>query len=1270
MIKILLNLYHWFENHIKIYWLILVTVFAASVLGAAQISLDENITDFFNSGDEKNRAVFDNIKAKDKIIVMVSGDDPDAMIEAADAFVGELRPLYDEELIESITAGVDDGAVGKCTSFIYEYLPIFLEEGDYDRLEQGIGGIGERVKTIYSLVTSPSGMVIGDVLMKDPLNIGTPVLQQFEKLNPSLEYEIYSDRLFTNDMATMLMFIEPSQGMGNTGANDRLVSALEEAESLAETEGVSIDCIGGPIVAVYNARQIKRDTALTLSLAMAFILLVIFMSFRNRRSVPLIILPPLFGAVFSMAVVWLIQGSVSAIALGAGTVVLGIALSYSIHVIAHLNHASSTEEVISDLAMPLTIGSLTTIGAFASLIFTSSPLLRDMGLFSVFALIGTTVFCLVFLPHFIRNFRKTEPGRLLRAIEKWNGYSYEKNKYVLMLIAVLFVVSLFFYRDVEFNDDMSNINYMPEHIVEAEEYSRGFLEGSNSAIFIVTGADDLSELTRSYAGLEEALAELADERKIEDYATISNFVISPQEQAERIGRWNEFWEVHGNQVLAELEAEAVRTGFRSGAFRGFEEILNKEYKPCTYSSDEAGDIPGISEWLNTDGDLLTMMTSIHVPEENKEHVYAELSSLDNVSVIDRGYFSSRMVQDTSDDFNYILLISSVIVFLALLISYGRFELALLAFLPMCVSWVMILGMMALLGIKFNIINIILATFIFGIGDDFSIFIMDGLLQEYRDGRKILSAHKSAIFFSAFTILVSMGVLIFAQHPALKSIAVISVLGIAIVVLVSYTVQPFLFKLLVTSPTKKGGCPYTILTILNTLYSFVYFLLGCIVAQIWMLILFILPIRKKAKKTSFHYLVYGITRFFLNTMITVRTRRVNPHGETYDRPAVIIANHQSFIDILVMLSTTPKLIMVTKDWVWNSPFFGWIVRYADFYNVSDGYEVFAERVKDRVAEGYSIAIFPEGTRSADCSVQRFHKGAFYLAEKLEMDILPMVLYGTGQMSSKRQGFYIKTGWVVAKTMERVRYGDASFGATYQEQTKNFRKYFIEQYRAANDEYGRTSNPYFFFSLMKNYVYKGPVLEWYVRIKTRIDGKYDFWDRLIARDAVITDVGCGYGQMDFMLGLLAPERRIYGIDYDKDKMDLARNCFLCKSNVSFECGDMRTMEFRQSDVFLFNDSLHYIDWESQKAVLRKALDKLNDNGAIIVRDGDASAGEDHKKIVKTEVWSTRILKFNRTSQELSFATAAGMREFAEENGLKIKTVRCDKDSSETLFYFTKP
>ena len=157
---------------------------------------------------------------------------------------------------------------------------------------------------------------------------------------------------------------------------------------------------------------------------------------------------------------------------------------------------------------------------------------------------------------------------------------------------------------------------------------------------------------------------------------------------------------------------------------------------------------------------------------------------------------------------------------------------------------------------------------------------------------------------------------------------------------------------------------------------------------------------------------------------------------------------------------------------------------------------------------------------------------------------------------------------------------------------------------------------------------------------------------------------------MLGLLSPERKILGIDYDEGKIELANNSFLRKkTNTNFKCADMTTVEIPMSDAILFNDSLHYVNADAQKDILSRAAQSLNEGGMIVVRDGDISQTEKHEKIKSTEKWATEIIKFNKTTVDLTFVSADWMRSFAETNGLEIKIRKCDKDSSETLYILTK-
>ncbi|MCD8072911.1 MAG: 1-acyl-sn-glycerol-3-phosphate acyltransferase, partial [Alistipes sp.] len=336
-----------------------------------------------------------------------------------------------------------------------------------------------------------------------------------------------------------------------------------------------------------------------------------------------------------------------------------------------------------------------------------------------------------------------------------------------------------------------------------------------------------------------------------------------------------------------------------------------------------------------------------------------------------------------------------------------------------------------------------------------------------------------------TIVVGIGDLNLAKHPALRSISAISLLGMVAVVLVSFTVQPVIFRLFISGRAKNGGFPFTLLSLLNTLYCFLYFVTGCFFLQIYIVLLCLIPVGNKRRKYLFHRAIRFMTWLFLRTMFTTKRIHVNPCGETFEKPSVVIANHQSFIDILVLLSLYPKLVMVTNQWVWHSPFFGRVVRYAGFSSTKEGYERLTEELRPMVEDGYSVIVFPEGTRSPDNRIRRFHKGAFTLSRELGLDILPIVLYGNGLVSSKRQPFYIKKGFLVSEVLPRITLDDPSYGTTDRERTKNIAAYFRMEYARVYDRYNRTDNPYFYDALIKNYTYKGPVLEWYMRIKVRLE-----------------------------------------------------------------------------------------------------------------------------------------------------------------------------------------
>lgn len=1284
MTQFFIGLYDYFERHKILFYLSLISCVLLMGFFALQVRFEENITQFFpDTKDSQNTIkVFDNLKIKDKIIIMLSSADtchrvePDSLIEAAGRLQQTLTEKAGGTLIKGIFAQVDQSLIGGATDFVYEHLPLFLTDTDYQRFDSLLTekGIQAIMQKNYTNLLSPAGIALRSYILRDPLGLGSEALKHLQDFQLEANYEIYDEHIFSKDGSTLLMFITPVFSTGSTGKNDELIKILEEELQHVQGESPTIraEYFGGPSVGVYNARQIKKDTILTSSLALLIIIVFISLVFKRKRSIPLIITPVLFGGLFALFLIFFIKGSISAIAVGAGSAVMGIALSYSIHMLAHQNHVSTVQQLIKEIAYPLTVGSFTTIGAFMGLIFTSSDLLRDFGLFASLALVGTTLFCLIYLPHFLKGQADVKQGRVLRIIEKINAYSYEKNKWLVGGILLITIICLFTSQKVGFNNDMMSLNYEPQHLKQSEEKLMQLFDSDEKTVLFVSVGKDMNQATETYAITNQKLSTLKDQGLIKDYASASQFLISPQEQQLRLKRWKDYWtDEKQQQIRKQLETAATEYLFRPGSFDPFYQWLNQPFGEYHYTAQE-DDLSGklLNEW-QTSADSITMLISqIRISDQNKETVYQNFSKAQDVVIFDRSYFANKWVSAINDDFYLILYISSFLIFFALWFSYGRIELTLMSFLPMLVSWVIILGLMGILGIEFNIINIILSTFIFGIGDDFSIFIMDGLQNKYRTGQKVLNSHKTAIFFSAFTTVVGMGALVFAKHPALQSISLISILGMIAVVLVAYTIQPLIFRFFIAGPASKGLPPYTLIGLIRTVLLFLLFFIGCIFLRVLIAVLYLVPVRKSSKQRLVCRLIQITCKGILLLATAVKKEHINKANERFQHPAIIIANHQSFIDILVLLSLSSKILMVTNHWVWHSPFFGAIIRYVDFYYIGEGYEQYMERMRKKVKEGYSIAIFPEGTRTYNGKMKRFHKGAFYLAETLQLDILPILLYGNNKIIAKAQPFNIRKGIIYTEILPRIPADDLSFGTTYQERTKRISAYMKEGYARICREKNTTDNPAFYEALIQNYIYKGPVVEWYIRIKVKMERNYRLFNRLIPAQGQITDIGCGFGPLCYMLSMLSEDRDILGIDYDEDKIALAQHGWLRNEHLQFRHGNALEYPLPESDVFILNDMLHYMSYEHQRTLLLKCADRLRSQGMIIIRDGNSANTSKHRLTRFTELLSTRIFNFNRTTGELHFTTETQLREIAVTCGMNVEIIPNDKYTSNTIYIFRKP
>lgn len=816
MTELAIRLYRNLKKNRSLFFTLLIASSLLFIFLGSKVEYEEDISKLLPATDESKSAgfAFNNLKVKDKIFLEFllkdsleySQDSYYTLGEAADAFADSLL-LQDTatNYIADLTWQLDEYVLQDALGFLFENVPQFIEPDLYTPLDSILNAeyagrvMGENVE----LLNSAQGMFYYDIIRNDPLAIRNIFMQQNQDIAGMMggSYKVVEGHFYTPDTTVALAFLSPNFKAFDSQQGTYLVEMLEGVIAKFGQDYPQVEVLfhGAPVQSVFNSRQIKKDLATTLGFSLILICLIIWYCFRNKSTLLVLLLPVLYGAFFALSGIYLIKGSMSLMALGIGAIVLGVALSYCLHVLTHYKYVSDPETVIREQVKPVIMGSLTTIGAFMGLLFTKSELLSDFGLFASLAMVGTTAFSLIFLPHFFTPERNRINRKAFDFIEKINTYPYEKKRWLVALVALIFAGSFITGGNVAFDSNLKNIGYNnPDVLRSGEILAKKTMPGLESKYFAVLSKNLDSALTYNIA-LDKKCRELADSGLIKKYSNSAMLLIPSYMAEERIELWREFWNperVAHTQKL--LKTSGREEGFKEAMFDPFMELIqgNFEYNSII----DAGIVPdGLMANLveYTDSTYLVFTSAQTLPEDMLKVSNTLVKETEDVPgsaiiVADPFFYTQNMVELLNNDFNVVLGISSLFVFIVLLIAFRNIIIAVIAFLPMGMSWYIVLGVMGALGLQFNLINIVISTFIFGIGVDYSIFVMDGLLG--KGNPKLLTYHKTAIFFSAVLLIISIASLMFATHPAISSIGLSTLIGMASTIMITYIVEPFLFNL--------------------------------------------------------------------------------------------------------------------------------------------------------------------------------------------------------------------------------------------------------------------------------------------------------------------------------------------------------------------------------------------------------------------------------------------------------------------------------------------
>ncbi len=148
-------------------------------------------------------------------------------------------------------------------------------------------------------------------------------------------------------------------------------------------------------------------------------------------------------------------------------------------------------------------------------------------------------------------------------------------------------------------------------------------------------------------------------------------------------------------------------------------------------------------------------------------------------------------------------------------------------------------------------------------------------------------------------------------------------------------------------------------------------------------------------------------------------------EKIPSPCIFVANHTSFFDMyFVGIQPCWNVCFVVRDWPFRIPFYRPFMKMAKYIRIgTDSLDKVVKKSKEIFKNDASVFFFPEGTRSTDGSLTRFHSGAFYVSLETGVPIIPLCIAGTHQLLPKGK-------WLLKQAKVEVRLLPPVYPDTYQ------------------------------------------------------------------------------------------------------------------------------------------------------------------------------------------------------------------------------------------------
>lgn len=778
-------LYNLFACRRVLLYVITFAFIIAAALILRNIRMNEDIAPLLPDGQNeaaKDFALLQKAPFADKVLINLEAGPSTGkkdLIDAADRLTGAMSEPY----FTGAASGPTLSSNEVIPLWLINTLPNTFTDADQTAVRKVLTpeAVQSRLKDLYSQLISPEGSMLKPLLQADPLDMKSLVLEKLMRVNVIPDMRLFNNHFISTDGKNTLIIARTPVKITDSKGSMELLEHLRALIQKIIPSGIKASVLSAHAYTTANAEAIKGNLIIILGSSSMAIFLLIMAFLRSWKGI-LVFLVPSSVLCLATAGTLLIYDSVSAVTIAFGSVLLGISDDYPILVyFALCSKERNPGKVVSEVARPVLFGGVTTIVTFSVMLFSNLPGQRQLAVFCMIGVAVSLVFSLITLPHLLQSL----PGEKRYFGNKPRGLFMLPRKWVIYCWIGITALCLWQASRLHFNGDLQALNKVPEELQKTEQYlSKTWGNFRDNAILFSEGKDLQSSLQ-----VNDKLFTYLSE-KVTAAQVISLAPIFPSEKTEQANRerWKGFW-AKGNKELAKklLTEEGGRLGFSAAAFTPFLEMLSKESYPVT------------SDGLRSIG-LGDLMNSLVLQEKNNVLIltlapdtkqFIELfdkgsDKPEGVRLVSQGRFRSIISKALVDNFTRYIILALLVIIISVSVLFRDLKKILLAIIPVATGLIIMFGIMGLMGIEFNIINIVATILVIGLGVDLGIFMVCNLSEGYEHTTNL------GILLGGLTSFVGLGALMLASHPALSSIGITVMLGLCGVIPSALFVIPALY----------------------------------------------------------------------------------------------------------------------------------------------------------------------------------------------------------------------------------------------------------------------------------------------------------------------------------------------------------------------------------------------------------------------------------------------------------------------------------------------